>query len=73
MPTEALIYCPSYYYSKFTCIFSKTETTPKKKGKESRVWDLGGSNKDAANLDIFNTSDDKDKVNVAASEVGIAH
>lgn len=49
---------------------SKTETTPKKKGKEGRVWDLGGSNKDAASLDVFNTSEDKDKVTVAASEVG---
>ena len=48
---------------------SKSDTTPKKKGKEGRVWDLAGTSKDAASLDVFNTSESRDQVNVAASEV----
>lgn len=48
----------------------KAETTPKKKVKESRVWDLGPrSNKDAAELDVFDTAKNKDQVNVTADEV----
>lgn len=34
-----------------------------------KKWELGGSSKDAAALDVFNTAVNKDSVNVTDSEV----
>ena len=56
------------------CIYrrvAKTETKPKKKVKEDRRWDGMGTNKEATGLDVFNTAENKDQVNVADSEVSL--
>jgi len=70
MPVVYSICCSRLSYIILLCRpAAKPNAPPAKKGKEGRKWDLGGNSRDAAALDVFNTAEDKDKVNVTASEV----